>query len=186
MDEGGGGASAIIGVPFMGGGSGGPGGGDGLDLGDLLGQLMPRRKKSRKVSIGEAKKILTDEAARSLLDKDAVQTEAVRRAEENGIVFLDEIEGCGAARRRGRKRAGCFAGKGFSATCCRLLKAQPCRQSTGPVRTNHVLFIAAGAFSVSKPSDLIPELQGRLPIRVELDSLTEGDFRRILTEPKTP
>ena len=184
VDEGGGGASAIIGVPFMGGGSGGPGGGDGLDLGDLLGQLMPRRKKSRKVSIGEAKKILTDEAARGLLDKDAVQTEAVRRAEENGIVFLDEIDKVAGRRGEGGGGGPDVSREGVQRDLLPIIEGSTVQTKYGPVRTNHVLFIAAGAFSVSKPSDLIPELQGRLPIRVELDSLTEGDFRRILTEPK--
>ena len=183
VEDGGGGGSAIIGVPFMGGG-GGPGGGDGLDLGDLLGQLMPRRKKSRSVTIGEAKKILTDEAARNLLDKDAVQTEAVRRAEENGIVFLDEIDKVAGRRGEGGGGGPDVSREGVQRDLLPIIEGSTVQTKYGPVRTNHVLFIAAGAFSVSKPSDLIPELQGRLPIRVELDSLTEGDFRRILTEPK--
>jgi ATP-dependent HslUV protease ATP-binding subunit HslU len=164
---------------------GGPGGGMeemGMDIQGMLGSMMPKRKRKRRVSIGEARKILSNEAARSLIDSDAVQREAVRRAEESGIIFLDEIDKVAG---RGREGSGPDVSReGVQRDLLPIIEGSTVQTKYGPVRTNHILFIAAGAFHVSKPSDLIPELQGRLPIRVELDSLNENDFRRILTEPK--
>lgn len=166
------------------GGMGGPGGpgGDGMDFQEMLGSMMPKRKRQRRVPIGEARKILSNEAARSLIDSEAVQREAVRRAEESGIIFLDEIDKVAGRGREGGSPD--VSREGVQRDLLPIIEGSTVQTKYGSVRTNHILFIAAGAFHVSKPSDLIPELQGRLPIRVELDSLNEEDFRRILTEPK--
>lgn len=155
--------------------------GEGLQA--MFGQFMPRRKKQRRATIGEVRLLFRAEAARSLIDQEAVQREAVRRAEESGIIFLDEIDK--VAGRGGREGGGPDVSReGVQRDLLPIIEGSTVQTKFGPVRTNHVLFIAAGAFHVSKPSDLIPELQGRLPIRVELESLNEDDFRRILTEPR--
>ncbi|BAS27493.1 Clp protease ATPase [Limnochorda pilosa] len=153
----------------------------GVNLQDMLGPFLPRRTRRRKLPIREARKVLAQEEAQKLIDMDEVQAEAVRRAEESGIVFLDEID----------KIAGNQGGagpdvsrEGVQRDILPIVEGSTVMTKYGPVRTDHVLFIAAGAFHVSKPSDLIPELQGRFPLRVELASLTEEDFRRILTEPE--
>ena len=165
---------------------GGPGGGDGngQDIGEMLSQFMPKKRKKRRTTISEAKKIFTAEAAQSLIDRDAVTREAVRRAEEGGIIFLDEIDKV-AGRGGGGGNAPDVSREGVQRDLLPIIEGSTVQTKYGPVRTNYVLFIAAGAFHVAKPSDLIPELQGRLPIRVELESLNEDDFRRILTEPRS-
>lgn len=152
----------------------------GVNLQDLFGNMLPKKKRRRKVSVAEARKILAQEEAQKLIDVDEVTAEAVQRTEDAGIVFIDEID----------KIAGKEAGggpdvsrEGVQRDILPIVEGSTIMTKYGPVRTDHVLFIAAGAFHVSKPSDLIPELQGRFPIRVELDSLTKSDFRRILTEP---
>lgn len=168
-------------IPFF----GGPGGSNeemGGNLQEMLGQMMPRKKKQRKVTIREARKILAAEAARGLIDQEAVTRDAVRRAEETGIIFLDEMDKI--AGRGGQFSGADVSREGVQRDLLPIIEGSTVQTRYGPVSTNHILFIAAGAFHVSKPSDLIPELQGRLPIRVELDSLNEADFRRILTEPK--
>jgi ATP-dependent HslUV protease ATP-binding subunit HslU len=165
---------------------GGPGGGEGMgqDLSELFSQMMPKKRKKRRTTISDARKIFTAEAAQSLIDRDAVTREAVRRAEEGGIIFLDEIDKV-AGRGGSGGSSPDVSREGVQRDLLPIIEGSTVQTKYGPVRTNHVLFIAAGAFHVSKPSDLIPELQGRLPIRVELESLNEDDFRRILTEPRS-
>jgi len=142
---------------------------------------MPRRKKTRNMTIAEAKRVLLQEEARKLIDMDEVVQEAIRRTEETGIIFLDELDKI-AGRESGHGPD--VSREGVQRDILPIIEGCTVMTRYGPVRTDHILFIAAGAFHVSKPSDLIPELQGRLPIRVELESLTEEDFKHILTEPK--
>ncbi len=153
----------------------------GDEISGVLSQMFPRRKKKRRMTIREARKILAEEAARSLIDMDFVGREAIRRVEESGIVFIDEIDK--VAGRGGNTTGPDVSREGVQRDLLPIIEGSTVQTKQGPVRTNFILFIAAGAFHVAKPSDLIPELQGRLPIRVELDSLNEDDFRRILTEP---
>lgn len=155
----------------------------GVDFPSALSGMFPKRRKKRGVTVAEAKEILADEIARDLVDQDAVVREAIERTEQTGIIFVDELD-----KIAGRESAG-GAGpqvsrEGVQRDILPIIEGSTVITKYGPVRTNHILFIAAGAFHVSKPSDLIPELQGRLPIRVELDTLTEDDFKRILREPK--
>lgn len=153
----------------------------GVNIQDILGNIIPPQKKKRKVSVVEARKILKQEEAQKLIDMDAVISEAVRRAEQLGIIFLDEIDKIAGKDHRG---AGPDVSReGVQRDILPIVEGSTVVTKYGPVKTDHILFIAAGAFHMSKPSDLIPELQGRFPIRVELSSLTEEDFRRILVEP---
>ncbi len=161
----------------------GPMGADdlGMNIGELISTMMPKKKKKRKATIKEAKRIIAQEEAEKLIDMDAVQREAVRRVEESGIVFIDEID----------KIAGNDKGhgpdvsrEGVQRDMLPIVEGSTVNTKYGPVKTDHILFIASGAFHVSKPSDLIPELQGRFPIRVELKSLTKDDFVKILTIPE--
>jgi len=154
----------------------------GLDIGGMLGGMMPKRRRQRTVTIAEAKEILAEEEARAMVDRDQLTREAIERTEQTGIIFVDEMD-----KIAGRERQGIgpdVSREGVQRDILPIIEGSTVATKYGPVNTNHILFIAAGAFTVSKPSDLIPELQGRLPIRVELDSLTEADFRRILREPK--
>lgn len=153
----------------------------GVNLQDLLGGLLPKRRRRRRVTVAEGLRILAQEEASKLIDHEEAQREGVRRAEELGIVFIDEIDkitGSGPSVGPDVSRGGVQRDL--------LPIVEGCTVTTryGPVRTDHVLFVCAGAFHSSKPSDLIPELQGRLPIRVELERLTHRDFVRILTEPE--
>ena len=156
-------------------------GGNSIKLGDMMGGLMPQKTKQRRVKVKEARRILIAEEAEKLIDQDAVQEEAIRRAEQNGIVFLDEID----------KIAGRSAGghgpdvsrEGVQRDILPIVEGTTVNTKYGPVRTDHILFIAAGAFHVSKVTDLIPELQGRFPVRVTLKPLTKQDYERILTQP---
>lgn len=153
----------------------------GMDMQNLLGNMLPKRKKVRSMKIKEARELLTQEEARNLVDADAVVREAVERTEQSGIIFVDELDKI-AGREGG---AGPDVSReGVQRDILPIIEGSTVATKYGSVRTNHILFIAAGAFHVSKPSDLIPELQGRLPIRVELESLNEADFKRILTEPQ--
>jgi ATP-dependent HslUV protease ATP-binding subunit HslU len=152
-----------------------------MNVQDLFGSMMPRRKKTRNMTIAEAKRVLLQEEARKLIDMDEVVQEAIRRTEETGIIFLDELDKI-AGRESGHGPD--VSREGVQRDILPIIEGCTVMTRYGPVRTDHILFIAAGAFHVSKPSDLIPELQGRLPIRVELESLTEEDFKHILTEPK--
>jgi ATP-dependent HslUV protease ATP-binding subunit HslU len=154
----------------------------GMNLQDMLGGMMPKAKKRRRVTVAEAKEILTYQRAQALIDMDQVTAEAVGKAEETGIVFIDELDKI-AGRESGHGPE--VSREGVQRDILPIVEGATVMTKYGPVRTDHILFIAAGAFHVSKPSDLIPELQGRLPLRVELTSLGAGDFVRILTEPES-
>lgn len=152
----------------------------GVNLQDMFGSLVPKNKKKRKVTIEEARKILINEEAQNLIDMDEVYRQAINKVEEDGIIFLDEIDKI--AGREGGHGPDVSRG-GVQRDILPIVEGATVVTKYGPVKTDHILFIAAGAFHVSKPSDLIPELQGRFPIRVELESLTRDDLKRILTEP---
>jgi len=175
-------AMHMIGGPEGGGPDGGPGGG--MDMGNLFSTLIPRRKKKRKVTIKEARELLSKEEARALIDQDQVNREAIDRAEQSGIIFVDEMDKIAGRNGDAGGRGPDVSREGVQRDLLPIIEGSTVQTKLGQVRTDFMLFIAAGAFHVSKPSDLIPELQGRLPIRVELDSLTKSDFRRILTEPR--
>jgi ATP-dependent HslUV protease ATP-binding subunit HslU len=153
----------------------------GMDMSGMLGNLFPKRRKRKKVTVAEARGILADEEARAMVDQDAIAREAVERTEQDGIIFVDEMDKIAGREKEGGPQV---SREGVQRDILPIIEGSTVMTKFGPVSTQHILFIAAGAFHVSKPSDLIPELQGRLPIRVELDSLTEADFIRILTEPK--
>jgi ATP-dependent HslUV protease ATP-binding subunit HslU len=152
-----------------------------INFRDLLGGMLPGKKKKRKVTVAEARKLLVQEEANKLVDMDQVVSEAIEQAEQNGIIFLDEIDKIAS---RDYKAGPDVSREGVQRDILPLVEGSTVMTKYGPVKTDHILFIAAGAFHISKPSDLIPELQGRFPIRVELDSLTVEDFKRILTQPK--
>jgi len=154
----------------------------GIDLGNIFGNLLPKRKKRRKVKVKEAKEILTQMEAEKLIDMDKVIQEALDRAQHRGIVFIDEIDKI--AYNGGSGSGPDVSRQGVQRDLLPIVEGTTIMTKYGPVRTDFILFIAAGAFHMSKPSDLIPELQGRFPIRVELDPLTKEDFVRILTEPE--
>ncbi len=157
-----------------------PGGGMGMmNLGDLFGKAMGGRATRRKVKISDSYKLLIEEEADKLLDEETVNKAALRAVEEDGIVFLDEIDKVCA---RSDARGGDVSREGVQRDLLPLIEGTTVSTKYGPVKTDHILFIASGAFHTAKPSDLLPELQGRLPIRVELRALTEEDFVRILTE----
>ncbi len=153
----------------------------GINFNDMLGNLVPKSIKKRKVTVEEARKILTNEEAQNLIDIDEVYRIALKRAEEDGIIFLDEIDKI--ASKEGGSGPDVSRG-GVQRDILPIVEGATVITKYGPVKTDHILFIAAGAFHMSQPSDLIPELQGRFPIRVELDSLTKDDLKRILTEPR--
>ena len=155
----------------------------GVNIQEMLGGILPKKQKKRKVTIGDAKKILTQEEAQKLIDHDAVIKEAVRRVENSGIVFIDEVDKI-AGSRSGPSGGPDVSREGVQRDLLPIVEGSTVSTKYGPVKTDHVLFIASGAFHVAKPSDLIPELQGRFPIRVELKSLTEEDFVKILTLPQ--
>ncbi|QNH63217.1 ATP-dependent protease ATPase subunit HslU [Hymenobacter sediminicola] len=165
------------------------GGAPGMDeasmagLQDMLGSMMPKKTRKRKVTIAEARKILLDEEAAKLIDMDEVKDEAIRNAENAGIIFIDEIDK--VASRSGKGGSGPDVSReGVQRDLLPIVEGSAVSTKYGIINTDHILFIAAGAFHVAKPSDLIPELQGRFPIRVELQSLTKDDFFRILKDPK--
>ena len=152
-----------------------------VSMNDVIGTILPKKTKLRKVPVSEARRILLNEEAQNLIDMDAVYAEAIRRAEEDGIVFLDEID----------KVAGKASGhgpdvsrEGVQRDILPIVEGSTVPTKYGPVKTDHMLFIAAGAFHVAKVTDLIPELQGRFPVRVNLLPLTKEDYRRILTQPE--
>jgi ATP-dependent HslUV protease ATP-binding subunit HslU len=150
-------------------------------LRDMLQNLMPKRSKPTKLRVPEALEILTQEEAARLIDMDAATKDAIRRVEESGIVFIDEID-----KITGREglHGPDISREGVQRDLLPIVEGSTVSTKHGPVRTDHILFIASGAFHIAKPSDLIPEFQGRFPIRVELDALTQADFIRILTEPE--
>jgi len=155
----------------------------GMNIQEIIGNMMPKKKKKRKTSIKEARKVMAQEEAQKLIDMDNVQKEAVRRVEEAGIVFLDEIDKV-AGNSKGGHGGPDVSREGVQRDLLPIVEGSTVNTKYGPVKTDHILFLASGAFHVSKPSDLIPELQGRFPIRVELKSLTEEDFIKILTIPQ--
>ena len=153
----------------------------GLNIQDMLGGILPKKKKQRRVKVSEARRILQQEESAKLVDNDSIVSEAIHRTEKLGIVFLDELDKV-AGREHG---AGPDVSReGVQRDLLPIVEGTTVVTKYGPVKTDHILFIGAGAFHVTKPSDLIPELQGRFPIRVELDSLTQEDFVRILKEPE--
>ena len=156
-----------------------------MQVQNMLGDLLPRKQKRKRVTVAEARKLLFEEESERLIDPDKVQTEAVRRAEQMGIVFIDELDKI-AGRGGGPSSGGGpdVSREGVQRDLLPIVEGATISTRQGPVKTDHMLFIAAGAFHTARPSDLIPELQGRFPIRVELEKLTESDFRKILTGPR--
>ncbi|HEV8473307.1 MAG TPA: ATP-dependent protease ATPase subunit HslU [Methylomirabilota bacterium] len=154
----------------------------GIQLKDMLSNFMPTKTKRRRVRVAEARRLLAQEEAAKLVDMEEVVAQAIRRVENSGIVFLDELDK--VAGREGGHGGPDVSREGVQRDLLPIVEGSSVTTKYGVVRTDHVLFIAAGAFHVAKPSDLIPELQGRFPIRVELEPLTRDDFVRILTEPR--
>ena len=153
-----------------------------MNMNDMLGQILPKKTKLRKVEVSEARRILTAEEEQNLMDMDSVYREAITRAEQDGIVFLDEIDKI--AGRNSSSGTPDVSREGVQRDILPLVEGSTVSTKYGPVKTDHILFMAAGAFHVSKVSDLIPELQGRFPVRVELKPLNQEDYRRILTQPE--
>ncbi|HEY3225370.1 MAG TPA: ATP-dependent protease ATPase subunit HslU [Planctomycetota bacterium] len=153
----------------------------GLDLPGALGNMFPPRRSRRKTTVEDARRVLSQQEAEKLIDRDRVTREGLRRAQENGIVFIDEIDKIVSA---GAGSGPDVSRGGVQRDLLPIVEGATCATRYGPVRTDHILFVAAGAFSMSRPSDLIPELQGRFPLRAELRALGREDFVRILTEPK--
>jgi ATP-dependent HslUV protease ATP-binding subunit HslU len=155
----------------------------GIQLKDMLSNILPTRTKRRRVRVAEARRLLAQEEAHKLVDMEEVVAQAIRRVENSGIIFLDELDKI-AGRQSGGHGGPDVSREGVQRDLLPIVEGSAVTTKYGIVRTDHVLFIAAGAFHVAKPSDLIPELQGRFPIRVELEPLTRDDFVRILTEPE--
>lgn len=155
-----------------------------MNLQDMLSGMLPKKPRKRRVTVGEARKILFEEEASKLIDMDEVKEEAIRRAEDTGIIFIDEIDkiASGAGKKGGSGPD--VSREGVQRDLLPIVEGSTVNTKYGVIKTDHVLFVAAGAFHIAKPSDLIPELQGRFPIRVELTNLTKADFVRILNEPK--
>ena len=153
----------------------------GDNLQDMMANLMPKKQKKRKVSVAAARKLFQQEEAAKLVDMEAVKDAAIRAAEKSGIVFLDEIDKVAV---KGQGSGPDVSREGVQRDILPIVEGSTVMTKYGPIKTDHILFIAAGAFHTAKPSDLIPELQGRFPIRVELKSLQKEDFQRILTEPQ--
>jgi len=171
-------AMPLMDIPGM------PGGQMGMiSLGDIMGPAFGEKRKTRKMTVADSYDILLQEESDKLLDEEKILAEAKFAVENNGIVFLDEIDKI-AARSDGQARGGDVSREGVQRDLLPLIEGTGVSTKHGMIRTDHILFIASGAFHFAKPSDLLPELQGRLPIRVELSALTEEDFRRILTEPE--
>ena len=147
---------------------------------EMLGSILPKKKKKKKMTIAKAREVFKEEELEKCLDMDVIVDKAIEATEEAGIVFIDEFD---KIAEKGRSNGPDVSREGVQRDILPIVEGATVNTKYGPVKTDHILFIAAGAFHVSKPSDLIPELQGRVPIRVELQSLTVDDFRRILTEP---
>jgi ATP-dependent HslUV protease ATP-binding subunit HslU len=153
----------------------------GINMQEMLGHLLPKKQKRRKVTIAEARRLVEQEEAEKLIDRDEVVAEALGRVEQSGIIFVDEIDKIAG---EGSPSGPDVSREGVQRDILPIVEGTAVTTKYGLVHTDHILFVGAGAFHTSKPSDLIPELQGRFPIRVELDALTREDFRRILTEPR--
>ncbi len=154
-----------------------------MNLQDMLSGMMPKKSKKRKVTVAEARRILLEEESARLIDMDEVKEEAIRKAEDSGIIFIDEIDKI-ASGSKGGSGGPDVSREGVQRDLLPIVEGSTVNTKHGVIKTDHVLFVAAGAFHVSKPSDLIPELQGRFPIRVELNNLTKEDFIMILSEPR--
>ena len=155
----------------------------GINLNDLFGNMMPKKSKKRKLSIAEARKVLVQDEANKLIDMDAVIKEAIEKVQNSGIVFIDEIDKVAGGQSKTASGPD-VSREGVQRDLLPIVEGSTVITKYGPVKTDHILFIASGAFHISKPSDLIPELQGRFPIRVELNSLGEEEFYKILTQPE--
>lgn len=153
-----------------------------INLQEMLGNMLPKKTKTRKVTIAEARNLLIEEESSKLIDMDEVKDEAIERAENSGIIFIDEIDKIAGNSKKGSGPD--VSREGVQRDLLPIVEGSTVNTKFGIIKTDHILFIAAGAFHISKPSDLIPELQGRFPIRVELDNLTTEDFIKILKEPK--
>ena len=153
----------------------------GINLQEMVSNMMPKKRKKRKTAIKDARKIMAQEEAQKLIDMEAVQKEALKRVQESGIVFIDEIDKIAGG---GKSQGPDVSREGVQRDLLPIVEGSTVNTKYGALKTDHILFIASGAFLVSKPSDLIPELQGRFPIRVELKSLSEEDFVKILTVPQ--
>ncbi len=153
-----------------------------INLQEMIGNMMPKKSKKRKVTIAEARKILFEEESHKLIDMDEVKELAISRAENTGIIFIDEIDKIATG--SGKKGGPDVSREGVQRDMLPIVEGSAINTKYGIIKSDHILFIAAGAFHVAKPSDLIPELQGRFPIRVELENLTKDDFFHILKEPK--
>jgi ATP-dependent HslUV protease ATP-binding subunit HslU len=151
----------------------------GMNMQDAFGQFMPKKKKKKKLSVSEARKLLTQQEAQKLVDMEEASQEAIKRSEQSGIIFIDEIDKVAGK----QENAANVSREGVQRDVLPIVEGSTVVTKHGPVKTDHMLFIAAGAFHMAKPSDLIPELQGRFPIRVELEKLSVEDFKRILKEP---
>jgi ATP-dependent HslUV protease ATP-binding subunit HslU len=154
-----------------------------MNLQEMLNGMMPKKSRKRKVTVAEARRLLLEEEAAKLIDMDEVKEEAIRKAENSGIIFIDEIDKIASGGKKGGGGPD-VSREGVQRDLLPIVEGSTVNTKYGVIKTDHVLFIAAGAFHISKPSDLIPELQGRFPIRVELENLTKDDFIRILREPK--
>ena len=154
-----------------------------IAIGNIFGDMMPEKTKKKNVKVKDARKILREQEAQKLIDMDTVTDEAIENAEQNGIIFIDEIDKIASG--NGRMTSGADVSReGVQRDILPIVEGSVINTKYGPVKTDHILFIGAGAFHVAKPTDLIPELQGRFPIRVELESLTKEDFVQILTKPE--
>ena len=154
-----------------------------IAIGNIFGDMMPEKTKKKNVKVKDARKILREQEAQKLIDMDTVTDEAIANAEQNGIIFIDEIDKIASG--NGRMTSGADVSReGVQRDILPIVEGSVINTKYGPVKTDHILFIGAGAFHVAKPTDLIPELQGRFPIRVELESLTKEDFVQILTKPE--
>ena len=155
----------------------------GININDLFGNMMPKKSKKRKLSIAEARKVLVQDEANKLIDMDAVIKDALEKVQNSGIVFIDEIDKVAGGQSKSASGPD-VSREGVQRDLLPIVEGSTVITKYGPVKTDHILFIASGAFHISKPSDLIPELQGRFPIRVELNSLGEEEFYKILTQPE--
>lgn len=154
----------------------------GIDMGDMLSQLTPKRQVSRTLPVKEAREILIKQYSEKMIDRDDLEQKAIKLAQDDGIIFIDEIDKLSSKR---KQNSGEVSREGVQRDILPIVEGSSVNTKYGPLDTSHVLFIGSGAFAETKPSDLIPELQGRFPIRVELNDLTKDDFIAILTEPNS-